>query len=140
MATRKIETEISLSGEKEFNDAMKALNNNMKNLRAEMKAVTTSFDENSSAADKLKARQDLLTQQIEQQEEIVRALGEMYEKQAKEQGENSAAADKYRQAMLNAQSTLNGYKRDLAAVTEELEDAEKATDKAGDEAKESAPK
>lgn len=140
MATRKIETEIALSGEKEFNDAMKALNNNMKNLRAEMKAVTTSFDENSSAADKLKARQDLLTQQIEQQEEIVRALGEMYEKQAKEQGENSAAADKYRQAMLNAQSTLNGYKRDLAAVTEELKDAEKATDKAGDEAKESAPK
>lgn len=140
MATRKIETQISLTGEKEFNDQMKSLNNNMKNLEAEMKAVTSEFDENATAADRLKNKHSVLTQQIDQQEEIVRALTEMYEKQKGELGEDAAATDKYRRAMLNAQAKLNGYKRDLAQVDSELEDVAKSTDKAGDESQKAAPK
>lgn len=140
MATRKIETQIALTGEKEFNDQMKALNNNMKNLGAEMKAVSSAYDENASAADKLKAKQDVLNQQIEQQEEIVRALNDMYEKQKRELGEDAAATDKYRQAMLNAQARLNGFKKELAETDRELEDVAKATDKAADENQQAAPK
>lgn len=140
MATRKIETQIALTGEKEFNDQMKALNNNMKNLGAEMKVVSSAYDENASAADKLKAKQDVLNQQIEQQEEIVRALNEMYEKQKRELGEDAAATDKYRQAMLNAQARLNGFKKELAETDRELEDVARATDKAADESQQAAPK
>ena len=140
MATRTIETKIVLGGEKEFNAAMKTLNNNMKNLTAEMKKVTSEFDENASAADKLKARQDLLNQQIEQQKEIVRVLGERYERNRKKLGEDAAATDKYRQAMLNAQARLNGFKRELAETDRELEDVARATDKAADENQQAAPK
>ena len=39
MATRTIGTEIVLSGEKQFNDAMKGVNNNLKNLRTLVKYI-----------------------------------------------------------------------------------------------------
>ena len=41
MATRKIGAEIALGGEREFNDAMKAINSNLKTLRTDMAATGT---------------------------------------------------------------------------------------------------
>lgn len=140
MAKRTIETEVILSGEKAFNDGMKNINNNLKNLDAEMRVVSSSFDENASATDKLKARQNILTQQIDQQREKVRALNEMYERQKAEYGENSAAADKYRQQTLNAQAALNKMEAELRQNDKALKDAAKAQKEAGSEAQKSAPK
>lgn len=126
MATRKIETELKLTGEAEFNDQMKSVNNNLKNLKAEMGAVSTSFDENASATDKLKAQQNILTQEIDQQQEKVRALTEMYEECKSELGENAAKTDKYKQAMLNAQTALNKMQAENRKLTEDLKKNEKA--------------
>lgn len=140
MSTRKIETEVILSGEKAFNDGMKSINNNLKNLDAEMRVVSTAFDENASATDKLKARQNILTQQIDQQREKVRALNEMYERQKAEYGENSAAADKYRQQTLNAQAALNKMEAELRQTNKQLDETSKAEKKTGNEAKEAAGK
>lgn len=140
MAKRTIETEVILSGEKAFNDGMKKINNNLKNLDAEMRVVSTAFDENASATDKLKARQNILTQQIDQQREKVRALNEMYERQKTEYGENSAAADKYRQQTLNAQAALNKMETELRQNDKALKDAAKAQKEAGSEAQKAAPR
>lgn len=126
MATRKISTQLSLSGEKEFNDQMKSVNSNLKALSAEMRAVSTSFDENASATDKLRAKQDVLSQQIDQQKEKVRALAEMYESCKTELGENAAKTDKYRTEMLNAQTALNKMEAAQRDLNKELEDAEAA--------------
>ena len=131
MATRKISTQLSLSGEKEFNDQMKAVNSNLKLLRAEMSAVSTSFDDNASATDKLRAKQDVLTQQIDQQKEKVRALAEMYEKCKTELGETSAKTDKYKFEMLNAQTALNKMEAAQRDLNKELADL-KATGKVAD--------
>lgn len=131
MATRTIETELKLTGEAEFNDQMKAVNNNLKSLKAEMGAVSTSFDENASAADKLKAQQNILTQEIDQQKEKVRALTDMYETCKSELGENAAKTDKYKQAMLNAQTALNKMQAENRKLTEDLEKAGKALESDG---------
>lgn len=126
MATRTINTDIKLSGEKEFNDQMRSVNSNLKALRAEMGAVSTSFDDNASATDKLRSKQDVLTQQIDQQKEKVRALAEMYESCKTELGENAAKTDKYRTEMLNAQTALNKMEAAQRDLNKELEDAEAA--------------
>lgn len=126
MATRKISTELSLSGEKEFNDQMKAVNTNLKALNAEMRVVSTSFNENASASDKLRARQQVLTQQVDQQKEKVRALAEMYEKCKDELGENEAKTDKYRIAAANAQADLNKLENAQRQLNKELEETEAA--------------
>ena len=57
MATRTIGTEIVLQGEKAFNDAMKGLNSNLKNLRSDMAATTAEFADNANSMDDLTAKQ-----------------------------------------------------------------------------------
>ena len=53
MATRTIGTEIVLSGEKQFNDAMKGVNNNLKTLRSDMARVTAEFADNADSMEAL---------------------------------------------------------------------------------------
>lgn len=125
MATREISTTIKLDGEKAFNDQMKVVNNNLKNLRSEMAVVTSEFADNADSVEALTAKQKNLTEQVDQQKVKVTALSQAYEDQAAAFGENSAQADKYRQAMNQAQATLNKMERELDGVNEELDDHEK---------------
>lgn len=47
MAVRTIATDFTLTGEKEFNDQMKAVNANLKNLKSDMAAVSSEFADNA---------------------------------------------------------------------------------------------
>lgn len=123
MATRKIDTEISLAGEKEFNDQMKAVNSNLKGLSAEMSLTTAEFAENANSTEALKSKQKILTDQIDQQREKVRALNEMYKRAAEAKGEDSASADAYRAELNKAQAAL-------LKMEQRLDDNEKALKKA----------
>lgn len=126
MATRKIETEISLKGEKEFNNQMKAINSNLNLMSAEMKLAANAFDENASASDKLKNQQRILTDQMDQQQEKVDALRKMYEACADELGENSAKTDKYKAELLRAESALNKMRKESSKLADDLKKAQKA--------------
>ena len=79
MATRKIETQISLGGEASFNDAMKSINSNLKNLRSDMNAVTAEFDSNSNSVEALTAKQKVLDDTVSQHDAKVEALRARYE-------------------------------------------------------------
>lgn len=126
MATRKIETEISLKGEKEFNNQMKAINSNLNLMSAEMKLAANAFDENASASDKLKNQQRILTDQMDQQQEKVDALRKMYEACADELGENSAKTDKYKAELLRAEAALNKMRKESSKLADDLKKAQKA--------------
>lgn len=107
MATRKIETELALSGEKEFNSAMKSANNEMKNLSAEMNASSAAFKDQEGSVRALSDKDRILTAQIEQQKEKVAALSSMHQKAVQAYGADSAAADKYKQQLLNSEAALS---------------------------------
>lgn len=128
MATRKIETEISLSGERQFNDQMKAVNSNLKTLKSSMAVVSSEFLGNANSVDALRAKQAVLQDQYDQQAEKVRALNEMLEKAKDAYGEDSAQVDKYKQQLNNATVQLNTFGRDLDQTNKYLEEAEKSTD------------
>ena len=129
MATRTIGTEIVLSGEKQFNDAMKGVNNNLKNLRTDMSLVSAEFEGNADSMDALTAKQKLLEQTVDQHKAKVAALSEMYKRQVELNGENSAKADTYRQQLTAATVALvkeqNALKKTTTAI-EEKNAAEKA--------------
>lgn len=114
MATRTIGTDIKLTGEKEFNDGMKAINANLKNLRTDMAAVSSEFDGNADSVEALSAKQKILEESVDQHKEKVNALRQMYEKQVAAYGENSHGADKYRQALNQAIVAMN---KETAALT-----------------------
>lgn len=107
MAIRTIGTELVLSGEKEFNDAMKGVNSNLKNLRSDMAATTAEFADNASSMEALTAKQKVLQETVEQHQAKVDALRGRYEEMRKKYGENSAQADKYRQQLNNATAALH---------------------------------
>lgn len=130
MATRTINTDFALTGEKEFNDQMKAANNNLKNLKSEMAAAASEFDGNADSTEALTKKQRILQDTYDQQKEKVRALSQMLEKQVEKFGEDSAAADKYRQQLNYAQAELNKTGKSLDAVNDALADQSKETDRA----------
>ena len=130
MATRTINTDFALTGEKEFNDQMKAVNNNLKNLKSEMAAAVSEFDGNADSTEALTKKQRILQDTYDQQKEKVRALSQMLEKQVEKFGEDSAAADKYRQQLNYAQAELNKTGKSLDAVNDALADQSKETGRA----------
>lgn len=139
MAVRTIATDFTLTGEKEFNDQMKAVNANLKNLKSDMAAVSSEFADNAESTEALAAKQRILQETYDQQKEKVRALNEMYKRQVEVNGENSSAADKYRQQLNYATVAMNETKMELIDVisaqedcAESSEDASKAMDKVGE--------
>lgn len=114
MAVRTIGTDIKLTGEKAFNDGMKAMNANLKNLRTDMAAVSAEFDENANSVEALSAKQKILQESVDQHRAKVDALRQMYEKQVAAYGENSHGADKYKQALNQATVALNKESAALA--------------------------
>lgn len=132
MAVRQIGTEITLSGEKEFNDAMKSINNNLKGLKSDMAAVSATFDENANSVEALTAKNKILQDSYDQQHVKVDALNEMYNKTVKAYGANSAAADKYRIQLNNATVAMVKAEKELKANTAALEDAQRASEQTED--------
>ncbi len=113
MAVRRIETELTLGGEKQFNDQMKAVNSNLKTLKTDMAAVSSEFRKNENSVEALRAKQKILQEQYRQQEEIVNALSKRLEHVKEIYGENSAQADKLRQ-QLNAATVAMNKAKDAA--------------------------
>ncbi len=132
MATRTIKTEllVGMAGEREFNDQMKSVNNNLKTLKSEMARTASEFADSADSTEALEAKQRILQDTYDQQKEKVRALNEMLKKQIKQFGEDSAAADKYRQQLNYAQVELNKTGKSLDAVNDALSDQSKETDRA----------
>lgn len=107
MATREIATDLKLTGEKAFNDSMKAVNSNMKTLKSEMGAVTSEFGKNdASMSQNIRVSKNLKAQN-EQQREVIRAATIALKQNEDAYGKDSKQADKFRQIIASAQTTIN---------------------------------
>lgn len=147
MATRTINTELVLSGEKTFNDQMKAVNSNLKNLKAEMKLVNEEFADNEGSLEALTAKQKTLSELYEQQKAKVAGFENELQRVTEAYGENSAQADKMKASLLSSKAEMLKYSRELNEVETALEqmenaaeDAAPALDDVGDEAKKAGDK
>lgn len=106
MATRRIDTELTLTGEKEFNDQMKAVNNSLKTTRSEMAVVTAEFGKNSTKIRALSAEHKILKQTLEDQKAKEKALSDQLKAAEQAYGKNSAQAQKYRQELNQARAAV----------------------------------
>lgn len=120
MATRKIDTEISLTGEKEFNDQMKAVNNSLKTTRSEMAVVTAEFGKNSTKIKALSAEHKILKQTLEDQRAKEKALSDQLKAAEQAYGKNSAQAQKYRQELNQARAAVINTENALQANTKAM--------------------
>lgn len=107
MVNRTIGTELKLTGEKEFNQQMKAINSGLKTTRSDMAALSSEFDGNANSMKALTEKQKLLQSSVDQHKAKVEALTTQYKAAAATYGENSYSAQKYRQLLNQATVALN---------------------------------
>lgn len=121
MANRTIGTELKLTGEKEFNQQMKAINSGLKTTKSDMAALSSEFEGNANSMKALTQKQKLLQSSVDQHKAKVEALTNQYESAAAAYGENSAMAQKYKQQLNQATVALNKETAALEANAEAME-------------------
>ena len=141
--SKKISAGIGLDGEKEFRQAVNAINSDLNVLKSEMKKVTSEFIDNEKSMESLNAKHDVYSKQIAAQTNKVATLKEALENAKKEYGENSKQVQSWQIKLNNAEADLNKMNKELAdiekqaagidKVNEELEETEKAAKGAQEE-------
>lgn len=116
MAGKEIKQRIVLSGEKEYNQALKDAQRNLKTLQTALKAETAELGKNASEQDKARVKAESLRKQIAEQEKIVKTLQEALAKAREEYGDNEAEIARWEQRLNTARATLAGMKNDLGGV------------------------
>lgn len=123
---------VGIEGWAEFKSAVDKINENVKTLGTEMKAVTSAYDKNDQSAEKLTAQNEVLNKQIDAQKEKLAKLKEGLAAATDEFGEGDTRTLKWQASVNNATAALNKMERQLAKNTDALEHADDGLEEAGD--------
>ena len=102
-----INTKFTLSGEKEYKQAISEIGNGMKVLDAEMRKVTSAYGKNADSAKLLGQQNDILQRQIYSQTEKIRYMQEALKNSVKKTGESSKVTMAWQASLQNATAKLN---------------------------------
>lgn len=116
MANKEIKQRIVLEGEKQYNQAIKEAQRNLRTLKSELKAETAELGKNATEQQKAEAKARSLKAQIAEQEKIVKTLRAALEEAKKEYGDNADEIAKWEVKLNNARTVLAGMKNDLEGV------------------------
>lgn len=119
---------IGIDGEAEFRSNLTRINQTIKTLGSEMKAVTSAFIGNEDSMDSLSAQSKVFTKQIEAQEEKLEELQKGLAAATEKYDAADAKTLRWAQAVNEATADLNKMKSQLNAVTREMDDMESSTD------------
>ena len=122
---------IGIDGEKEFRDALKSMGQQLKTLGTEMKAVTSAFDVDNDSQKKLAAQSDVLTRQLEIQEQRITEIQKALDYARANYAENSNEVQRWQQALNNATTDLNNTKKQLGDLENGVDNVGDAMDDAG---------
>lgn len=115
----KIKQKIELDGEKEYSNAIKNANRNLKTLRSELKAETAELGKNATEQQKNEVKAKSLRKQIAEQEKVVEACRDALEEVREKYADNEEAIAKYEQKLNSARATLGNMRQDLESVGDE---------------------
>lgn len=143
-----IGAKIEVQGEQQYTSSIKKINQETKELKSEMELLTSSFDKNTTAEEKAAAKSEVLSRQIDvqqqkvdlltrkydsEQEELARLKAEM-EKATQEYGANSKEAakaeteyNKFASATSKTKTELNNAQASLNKMKTELEQTQNPT-------------
>lgn len=127
MAQGVIGTKVKLDGEKEYKDALAALNRNYKTLTDELAYVTERYADNSESADALRAKGEVLQQQLDKQREKVATLEKALESVNGDYDESSKVVQEWEQKLFRAKTETLKLEKALQQNEQALSEAEDAT-------------
>lgn len=123
---------IKVDGEEQYRQQIRGIIEQSKTLDAEMRALTATFTDETSAQERAKQSTDLLNTQLDIAKERTRLVREMTQKAAETTEENSTETLKWRQALANAEEQQAKLERAVEENTRALEDAEEGAEDAGE--------
>ena len=127
MAGKSFGGTVKLTGESEYQKALRGITDNLKVLNSEMKVVTSQYDKNDNSSQKLKATSEVLNKKIAEQEAKVNVLKNALAQSERETGKNSDTTKKWQVQLNNAEAELND-------MNKELKDQHGNLDKSGEKA------
>lgn len=116
-----INTKFTLSGEKEYKQAISEIGSGMKVLDAEMRKVTSAYGKNADSAKLLGQQNDILQRQIYSQTEKIRYMQEALKNSVKKTGESSKATMAWQASLQNATAKLNDLNKQMRENEKRME-------------------
>ena len=132
MAGKSFGGSVKLTGESEYQKALRGITDNLKVLNSEMKVVTSQYDKNDNSSQKLKATSEVLNKKIEEQKSKINVLKSALAQAESETGKNSDTTKKWQVQLNNAEAELNDMNKELKDQHGNLEKSGEKALKLGD--------
>lgn len=128
MAKRKIETELTLTGEEKFKRAIAEINNGAKVLSSEMRKLSAEYDGNTDSAEFLTQKYDILERQMLTQKDKVEALKQAVADSAEAYGEADSRTQNWIIQLNNAEAALANTYGEMGRTQTAIKDMDGALD------------
>ena len=127
-----ISTRFTLSGEKEYKQALSEIGNSMRVLDSEMRKVQSAYAQNADSVESLAAQNDVLERKILSQTEKIEYLKAALQQSAEKYGESDKRTMQWQTSLNNAEAELNNLNNKLDENKEKIEESGKETGNLGD--------
>lgn len=127
-----INTRFTLSGEKEYKQAISEIGSGMKVLDSEMRKVSSAYAQNADSVEALNAKNDVLERKISTQAEKIEYLRAALQQSAEKYGEADKRTMQWQTSLNNAEAELNNLNNQFDENKQKIADSGKAMGNLGD--------
>lgn len=127
-----INTKFTLSGEKEYKQAISEIGSGMKVLDSEMRKVQSAYAQNADSVDALSAKNDVLERKISTQTEKIEYLRAALQQSAEKYGEADKRTMQWQTSLNNAEADLNNLNNQFDENKKKIEESSKEMGNLGD--------
>lgn len=127
-----INTKFTLSGEKEYKQAISEIGRGMKVLDSEMRKVTSAYAQNADSVEALGAKNDVLERKILTQTEKIEYLKAAIQQSAEKYGEADKRTMQWQASLNNAEAELNNLNNQFDENKQKIAESGKEMGNLGD--------
>lgn len=127
-----INTKFTLSGEKEYKQAISEIGSGMKVLDSEMRKVSSAYAQNADSVEALNAKNDVLGRKISTQTEKIEYLRAALQQSAEKYGEADKRTMQWQTSLNNAEAELNNLNNQFDENKQKIADSGKEMGNLGD--------
>lgn len=123
---------IKLTGESEYQRALKQINQSLRETSSEMKIVSSSFDKNDKSTQAMAQRSEALSKALEQQQAKLSVLTQRYNEMNATYGKNSTAQKELTAELTKEKAKLDEIGNTLGKTSKEYQEQEKVVNQLED--------
>ena len=127
-----INTKFTLSGEKEYKQAISEIGSGMKVLDSEMRKVSSAYAQNADSVEALNAKNDVLERKISTQVEKIEYLKAALQQSAEKYGEADKRTMQWQTSLNNAEAELNNLNNQFDENKQKIAESGKEMGNLGD--------